>query len=411
MKHGISVGAFVLCGIVTFGPLATGQERSQRQDDPDAGLRLRYDDESDRFSLNVSGVGQELRQWWQSWWEDEQRTSRSVSEGAELGARAFLRQHDTDDDGYLSRREMPAGARDEFGRVDRNDDDYLSRNEVRQYGEELYGTQRSQRDSTARRDTSYERDSSRTASRRSQDQEGQSWSEWWSSWFSDGQQSQNRDQRGNDGARQFVRQHDDDGDGYVSRNEMPQRMRDQFATIDRNRDDYLSSSEIRQGGLAQSSTSRQSRSASLSRSRGGESDYESSYGRSGRQSGRSTPVEVAYVWVIDANQGTVQLEDLQKAYEVLSEIDANSDGQLSRRELAQQHEEAVSQWCEQCFTKLDEDGNNRLSRQEAQSSVFASRFDSLDRNSDESLTEQEIRRSMQEQFEARTESPEEETRR
>lgn len=454
MKLWISVGACVLCGVVTLS--AVGQQRSPRDDDSQAGLRLRYDDEDDRLSLDVRGVGQQLHEWWRSWWEEEERSRRSVSEGAELGARAFMRRHDTDGDGYLLRREMPAGARDEFGRVDRNDDDYLSRSEVRQYGEELYGTHRggserygSERDATARRESSYDRDSSRTASSQTQasqtqarqtqprqtqtrrtppsNQEGQSWSEWWSSWFSDdqfldgqfsdGQDDRSREQRGYDGARQFVRQHDEDGDGYISRSEMPQRMRDEFTGVDRNRDGYLSTSEVRQGGLAQgeSSGSRQSRSASLSRRDA--SEYSSSQrsqerpqARS-RQQTRTAPVEVAYVWVIDANQGTVQLEDLQKAYEVLREIDADQDGRLTHSELREQHQEAVSQWCEQCFTQLDSDGDGRLSREEAQSSVFAARFDSLDGNSDGELTEDEVRRSMQEQFEARTESSDDETRR
>ena len=55
--------------------------------------------------------------------------------------------------------------------------------------------------------------------------------------------------------------------------------------------------------------------------------------------------------------------------------------------------------------------DGRLSREEAQSSVFAARFDSLDGNRDGELTEDEVRRSMQEQFEARTESSDDETRR
>ena len=46
-----------------------------------------------------------------------------------------------------------------------------------------------------------------------------------------------------DGARQFVRQHDANGDGYVSQHEIPDRMSDEFDDVDRDSDGYTNLEE------------------------------------------------------------------------------------------------------------------------------------------------------------------------
>ncbi|MEX2175963.1 MAG: hypothetical protein WD872_16495 [Pirellulaceae bacterium] len=461
-------------------------------------LELRYDRERNTVTGNVEGalrldkVGSDIARWWQSWWDQERQSRRSRGEGAERGALEFIRQHDDNRDGFLSKNELPQRVRDEFDRVDRNDDDYLSRSELRNYGDEMYDARRT---SSSQRSNS-QRSIASNASR--QDQSDQTWSEWWSSWWSDEENSLDPAQGATSGTRQFVRQHDKNIDGYVSQAEVPQRMRGDFARLDGNDDGYLSSTEIRQRGSAsfasrsratdrrsasRSSTNRnqneqtwsqwwsswwseesdsssdagqivaagarefirrhdqnddgylmrselpsrmydeftridqdddryltrsevqqyasQTRrsSSSASRNTAGRGQSESSARMSSSQ---SSPAEVVYVWMIDANQGQMELSEVQEAYALLAKFDADSDGEISQSELNERREQVVSNWCDQCFDKLDKNGDDTLTRTEAGGSVIAERFDHFDQNGNDSLTKEEVKSSVEERFAARS---------
>jgi Ca2+-binding EF-hand superfamily protein len=201
----------------------------------------------------------------------------------------------------------------------------------------------------------------------------QSWSDWWSDWWNNDDNnntsSGNQQQRSQEGARQFIRRHDQNNDGYLSHSEMPQRMRSDFNRLDANNDGELSRSEIE-------------RHASRARRTG------------------STPVEVAYIWVLDADQGKVDLQDLQQAYDLLRKIDKNGDGKVSRSELREQREQVASNWCDQCFKRMDMNHDGELSKQEAKDSTFEDDINQIDRNSDDMLTKSEIHRFIDRKFES-----------
>ena len=305
----------------------------------DGEFDLRYD--SDRNDVRAAGEGTidvdraagALSQWWQSWWEDERQARRSRQEGSARGTYEFVRQHDSNNDGYLSRQEVPERYRKDFATVDRNDDGYLSQTEFRQYGDYLFDSRRGSSNQ------SY-------ASRSSQpNQNDQTWSEWWSSWWSDNDQSTGSIEAG---AQQFVRQHDRNNDGYLSRRELPQRMQDEFYRVDSNGDEFLSRSEIQRRGslLRDSSESNRSSTAQSSAQRG--NDQRSS---SANQNDQTWSQWWASWWSNDSS-GNIEAG----AQQFVRQHDRNDDGYLTRRELPQRMQSE--------FDRVDTNGDDYLSRAE-----------------------------------------------
>ena len=395
----------------------------------DGEFDLRYD--SDRNDVRAAGEGTidvdraagALSQWWQSWWDDERQARRSRQEGADRGTYEFIRQHDSNNDGYLARQEVPERYRRDFATVDRNDDGYLSRSEFRQYGDHLFDSRRSSSNQ------SYAGRSSQS------NQNDQTWSEWWSSWWSDNDQSGRNIEAG---AQQFIRQHDRNNDGYLTRRELPQRMQDEFYRVDSNGDEYLSRSEIRQRGsmLRDSSESNQRSTAQRSNQRSSSanqndqtwSEWWSSWWSddSGRQQTADTGAREFIQRHDQNNDGyLVRSEMPQRMYDEFARIDANGDRYLSRTEIARRVDQSrldrrnmasnersdgqsnaqgwavgVVYLCDECFARLDRDKDRELSRSEAQNSVFANRFNDFDGNDDGYLTKNEIRRSVEQQNES-----------
>jgi Ca2+-binding EF-hand superfamily protein len=181
-------------------------------------------------------------------------------------------------------------------------------------------------------------------------------------------------------ARDFVHQYDEDDDGYLSRRELPLSMREHFHDLDRDGDDYLSRSELERHSARLLSAVRQ--------------HAMQSSGNSGRIF-QVAPVDVTYEWVVDADSGQVNLEDLQNAYEVLRQIDQNGDGRITRSELRDRREQIVSTWIDHSFEQFDEDGDGAITQQEANQTLLQERFDRLDRNGDAELTRGELRRSVE----------------
>lgn len=206
----------------------------------------------------------------------------------------------------------------------------------------------------------------------SQADSNDSWSEWISDWWSDdsetgqsqaGDHSASGGNRMKTGVQGFVRRHDNDDDGYLSRQELPSNLREGFEDLDRDSDGYLTASELRQH--AQKAMSQQS------------------------------PVVVTYVWVLDTNEGRVRLNDLQQAYEALQEVDQDGDGEISRQEVRQRQQKVATRFIDKCFQQHDENDDDQISREEARGSNLAGRFKRLDRNSDDRLTRSELKQSLQ----------------
>lgn len=263
----------------------SSKSRQKQSSDDENEVRLRYDDERDRMeievdedinfrdednrpswakngdfdvrydaddnilrmrgegTINVERAASNMARWWQSWWEEERTARRSLQLGSESGARLFVRQHDRNDDNYLSRKELPQDEREDFEQVDRNQDGHLSVSEVRRYGQDYFeATQRQPQ----RRDSS----AHRTARQNLDDDSGRTWNEWWASWWSE--QDQDADRLPADvrrdvmkaGARRFIEQHDSNDDGYLVRSELPESMYDDFSTLDTDDDRKISRQEI-----------------------------------------------------------------------------------------------------------------------------------------------------------------------
>jgi Ca2+-binding EF-hand superfamily protein len=186
--------------------------------------------------------------------------------------------------------------------------------------------------------------------------------------------SNQRSQSGNNGqsgVQGFIQRHDRDGDGYLSKQEMPQDMRGDFDRLDRDSDGYLSRQELQ---------------------------------RHAQQAQGGTPVEVTYVWVLDADAGNLSVSDIQDAYNELQKMDKDGDGKITRQELQSRREQVVGKWCDKCFDRLDSNNDGELSQSEAQNSEFANDFQEFDRNSDGSLTKSEIHRTMHDRFQSQSAS-------
>jgi len=244
----------------------------------------------------------------QSGQQQNSQQSNQQNAVSESEAREFVQQHDNNNDGYLSKQEVPSQQRNDFDTVDRNNDGYLSQREIRERGGQLIHSQQAKNNDSNRNNQRRSYSQNETASdsqRNSRSDNEQSWSEWWNSWWSnDSNSSGGNQESAQTGAREFVRRHDKNGDGKISRSEMPNRMADEFQSIDENDDRMLSESEIRNFAM-------QHRNEFSSGSRSQHSGQQ----QSGQQ---RTPANTAYVWVIEVDSGRARLEDLQEAYRILS---------------------------------------------------------------------------------------------
>jgi len=183
-------------------------------------------------------------------------------------------------------------------------------------------------------------------------------------------------------ADEFIRQNDEDEDTYLSRDEMPQGMLENFHDLDRDGDNYVGRGELQQHGRNMTQWMRAAHdTASQNR------------GNDGATGSRVVPVEVTYVWIMDTDSGTVRLNDLQGAYDLLQRLDANNDGNITRSELRDRKQQVVSRWIEHGFNRLDENEDDAISRSEANQTMLQERFDRLDLDGDEELTRSELRRT------------------
>lgn len=162
----------------------------------------------------------------------------------------------------------------------------------------------------------------------------------------------------------YIERYDENNDDQLSRNELPSNMRRTFDQLDRNGDGRVTRSELQQ--------------------------------HAGTQQSGAQPVHITYVWVTSANQGQMNLNDLQQAYDLLQQIDHDGNGQISRRELRARRQEIVSNWVDSTFGKHDENDDGQISRDEAEATAMAQQFDQLDRNGNDRVSRGELQSSLEE---------------
>ena len=178
-------------------------------------------------------------------------------------------------------------------------------------------------------------------------------------WFEDGDESAKSLE---EAAQKFLTKNDKNKDGKVTRDELPAHLQEGFVRIDRNKDGSLSSEELQKHAQ--------------------------------RAMRAPIPVQVTEIWILDTHRGHLKLEELQEAYTLLSQIDADKDGKLTSNEVHGFEGKVATRMCERCFTQLDMNKDGKISREEAEDSMFEEDFTEIDANKDNQLTKTEVEKAV-----------------
>jgi Ca2+-binding EF-hand superfamily protein len=147
----------------------------------------------------------------------------------------------------------------------------------------------------------------------------------------------------------FFEEFDRDRDGFLSKGELPERLRHSFDKIDTNKDGKISREELRRG-IAYVQP-------------------------------RRRPSDVIFVLIemSDCDEGCT--EEVQRIYDVLRQLDKNKDGKIDPDELAAMRQRIVGERVDSLIKELDADKDGKISRAEARGEIRRN-FDELDRNKD-----------------------------
>jgi Ca2+-binding EF-hand superfamily protein len=158
-------------------------------------------------------------------------------------------------------------------------------------------------------------------------------------------------------AEEFLKEHDKDKDGYLSREELPAEFRHNFDKLDTNKDGKISLEELKKGY------------AYLHRHR------------------RPSDFVHVLVEMSDVDEGCA--EELQIVYDYLRHLDKNKDGKIDAEELKAAREELVKQRVDRIFERLDTNKDGKISLEEARGAVKR-HFKELDTNKDGFIDREEL---------------------
>ncbi len=166
------------------------------------------------------------------------------------------------------------------------------------------------------------------------------------------------DQQGKFDADRFLKDHDRNNDGKLSKDEIPQQLQDEFGEVDTNKDGAVSIEELRQHVQ--------------------------------RMSGmRPQVVEILY-WVIDVPEDEpASANELQRAYEVLRKMDADNNGKLDSGEIKTFRDQREKQRVQHIMQVLDRNNDGKVTKEEARG-LWADHFAELDKNNDGAIDKQEV---------------------
>jgi len=148
---------------------------------------------------------------------------------------------------------------------------------------------------------------------------------------------------------EFLQTYDKDKDGMLSREEVPERYRHNFARIDTNKDGKLSREELRKGAAYLHS--------------------------------RRRPSDVVFHLVEMSDCDECCAEELERVFSFLRKIDTNNDGKISADELKAAREALAGARVDRIMKELDIDKDGKLSREEARGQI-KKHFADLDTNKD-----------------------------
>jgi Ca2+-binding EF-hand superfamily protein len=158
---------------------------------------------------------------------------------------------------------------------------------------------------------------------------------------------------------EFLKMHDKDKDGKLSRDELPERFRHNFARIDTNKDGKLSRDELLKGAAYLHS--------------------------------RRRPSDVVFHLVEMSDCDDCCAEELQRIYTFLRKLDADKDGKIHADELKSAREALVQGRVDRIIKELDTDKDGKISRAEARGQL-KKYFDDLDSNKDGFIDRDELLR-------------------
>ncbi len=155
----------------------------------------------------------------------------------------------------------------------------------------------------------------------------------------------------------FFEEFDKNKDGYLTKDELPQRLRHSFEKIDTNKDGKISREELRQG-IAYLHPRR-----------------------------RASDVVMVLIEMSDCDEGCT--EEVQRIYDVLRQMDKNKDGKIDPEELIAMRLQIVSERVDAIIQELDADKDGKISRSEAAGEI-RNNFDALDVNKDGFIDRNEL---------------------
>jgi|GEM_PF-2780185 len=157
-------------------------------------------------------------------------------------------------------------------------------------------------------------------------------------------------------AARFIKDHDKNGDGKLSKDELPPKLQDDFSKIDANGDGFITADELQK--YAHKMAHR-----------------------------RPELVEVV-LYAVDIEE-PLTLKELQAAYDQLRKLDTNHDGKIDEAELKTYREQRKKERIDAIFDTLDKNKDGKISKDEARG-FWADDFDKLDTNKDGFLEKNEV---------------------
>jgi Ca2+-binding EF-hand superfamily protein len=158
-------------------------------------------------------------------------------------------------------------------------------------------------------------------------------------------------------AARFIKDHDKNNDGKLSKDELPGAAQGDLKTIDANNDGFVTSDELQK--------------------------------HADNMAGRRPQLVEVFFYAIDIPEEAVGTQELQAAYDQLRKLDKNNDGKIDEGEVKTFREQRKKEQIDNIFTALDRNKDGKLMKDEARG-LWADDFGQLDKNNDGALDRGEV---------------------